>query len=73
MSAVGLCEHCRHAQIIQSKRGSTFYLCLRSDEDASFAKYPRLPVSACRGYEAVEDFAANFQKRERGFGGRVGD
>ncbi len=52
MSAIGLCESCRHAQIIQSKRGSTFYLCLRSNDDAGFDKYPRLPVLSCRGYAA---------------------
>ncbi|NUO79241.1 hypothetical protein HUU05_04120 [candidate division KSB1 bacterium] len=54
MSAVGLCEFCRHAQIIQSKRGGTFYLCRRSNDDSSFDKYPRLPVLSCRGYEAGE-------------------
>lgn len=51
MSAIGLCEHCRHVQIVQNARGSKFYLCRRANEDASFAKYPRLPVLTCRGYE----------------------
>jgi len=36
---------------MRSDRGSVFYLCERSFTDASFAKYPRLPVLECRGYE----------------------
>jgi hypothetical protein len=36
---------------IESDRGSVFYLCERSAIDASFPKYPRLPVLQCRGYE----------------------
>jgi len=55
VSAIGLCESCRHVQIIQNNRGSKFYLCLRANEDVSFAKYPRLPVLSCRGYDAADD------------------
>ena len=51
MSAIGLCEHCRHMQLIANNRGNQFYLCQRSNDDASFVKYPRLPVVSCRGYE----------------------
>jgi hypothetical protein len=47
---VGLCLDCVHAQRIQSARGSTFYRCKLSDSDASFPKYPRLPVLRCVGY-----------------------
>lgn len=47
----GLCASCRHAQLIQSARGSTFYRCGRSDTDPAFLRYPRLPVLACRGFE----------------------
>lgn len=50
-AAIGLCESCRHARRIESSRGTVFYLCLRSATDPSFAKYPRLPVVACTGYE----------------------
>lgn len=56
MSPIGLCENCRHAQIVRSARGGTFYLCLRSNEAANFAKYPRLPVLSCNGYEATAAF-----------------
>ena len=47
----GLCAECRFKRLILSDRGSTFYLCERSSTDASFPKYPRLPVLECRGYE----------------------
>ena len=47
----GLCTDCRFKRLIESDRGSIFYLCERSATDASFPKYPRLPVLQCRGYE----------------------
>jgi len=47
----GLCADCRFKRLIESDRGSVFYLCERSATDASFPKYPRLPVLQCRGYE----------------------
>jgi hypothetical protein len=48
----GLCESCSHAQIIDSRRGSRFWLCGLSRADPRFPKYPRLPVVRCGGYEA---------------------
>jgi len=47
----GLCGKCRHARIIRSDRGSTFYRCERALTDPSFSKYPRLPVLVCRGFD----------------------
>jgi hypothetical protein len=47
----GLCATCRFAETIISARGSRFLLCLRSKTDPDFAKYPRLPVLRCSGYE----------------------
>jgi len=48
----GLCDSCRHQQIIRNTRGSEFSLCLRSRaEPERFPKYPRLPVGSCSGYE----------------------
>jgi hypothetical protein len=38
---------------IASDKGSTFYRCERSATDPSFAKYPRLPVLRCSGYESL--------------------
>lgn len=51
---VGLCASCRHVRRVTNKRGSTFYLCRLADSDPTFAKYPPLPVLACRGFEPVE-------------------
>lgn len=49
---VGLCVDCRHVRRIESARGSEFYSCGLSATDASFPKYPRLPVLVCSGYSA---------------------
>jgi len=50
-SIVGLCEECRFAKRIRNTRGSEFVLCGRSESDASYPRYPRLPVERCPGYE----------------------
>jgi hypothetical protein len=51
----GLCNSCRHQQIVRNTRGSVFSLCRRSrDEPERFPRYPRLPVTACSGYETDE-------------------
>jgi hypothetical protein len=47
----GLCERCVHARRVVTRRGSRFILCERSQTDASFPRYPDLPVLACRGFE----------------------
>jgi hypothetical protein len=47
----GLCASCVHARNVESSRGSFFLLCELSRTDPTFAKYPRLPVLSCRGYE----------------------
>jgi hypothetical protein len=47
---IGLCATCRHVRVVQSTR-STFYLCRLSEVDTRFAKYPRLPVVECAGYD----------------------
>jgi hypothetical protein len=51
---IGLCATCRHVRVVQTSHGSTFYLCRLADTDPRFAKYPRLPVLRCAGYEPVE-------------------
>ena len=48
---IGLCAHCRHANVIESSHGETFYLCRLSFTDPRFPKYPHLPVLTCDGYE----------------------
>jgi len=49
--SAGLCARCKHAQIVVSERGSEFILCRLSATDSRFQKYPRIPVSACPGYD----------------------
>jgi hypothetical protein len=49
----GLCNTCRHQQVVRTTRGSAFSLCRRAkDEPERFPRYPRLPVQRCAGYEA---------------------
>jgi len=50
-SAIGLCESCRWARVITSARGSTFWLCRKSETDPQFPRYPALPVLRCSGYQ----------------------
>ena len=49
-AAAGLCSRCVHVQLVQSSRGSTFYLCRLSFSDPRFARYPALPVLSCAGF-----------------------
>ena len=51
---IGLCRTCRHARVVGNRRGSQFYLCQLSEIDPRFAKYPRLPMLHCAGYQAAE-------------------
>jgi hypothetical protein len=53
--AIGLCGTCKHARVITSARGSTFYLCRLAETDARFRKYPALPVLRCDGYAQKQD------------------
>jgi len=46
----GLCASCTYARIIESRRGSRFWMCELSKTDSRFPKYPPLPVVACAGY-----------------------
>jgi hypothetical protein len=48
---VGLCADCRWARRVPSQRGAVFFLCRRSETDAAFPRYPRLPRLSCEGYE----------------------
>jgi hypothetical protein len=47
----GLCDSCRHQQLVRNTRGSTFSLCRRSRTEPAYPRYPRVPVLACRGHE----------------------
>jgi hypothetical protein len=48
---VSLCESCQHLREVVSGTGSRFLLCLLSQADSRFPKYPQQPVLACDGYE----------------------
>jgi hypothetical protein len=48
----GLCARCRHRELQGSAR-SVFVRCGLSDTDPRFRRYPRLPVTACAGFERV--------------------
>lgn len=49
--APGLCGTCAHAKVIDTRKGSRFYLCTLSETDPRFPKYPPLPVMRCLGYD----------------------
>jgi hypothetical protein len=52
---IGLCAGCRHMRRVHSERGSNFYLCEKGlKSEPGFAKYPRLPVLKCSGFETDE-------------------
>ena len=54
----GLCASCQFVRRICSAKGSDFWLCRRAElEPARFAKYPRLPVLSCTGWEPTESAA----------------
>lgn len=58
-AANGLCDSCRHQQLVGNTRGSVFSLCRRSREDPEYPRYPRVPVLSCPGFEAGEGAAAD--------------
>jgi hypothetical protein len=51
---ISLCESCRHLREVVSRKGSRFLLCLHSQHDARFPKYPSQPVLRCDGFELKE-------------------
>lgn len=50
----GLCGRCRWARLLETRRGSRFWLCGRSASDPRFPRYPALPVLRCRGFQPGE-------------------
>ena len=49
----GLCERCANVKIVETRKGSRFYLCTLSELDPRFPKYPGIPVLRCAGYTPV--------------------
>ncbi len=54
-AAAGLCASCANVRIVDTRKGSRFYLCELSETDPRFPKYPRLPVHRCHGYQPAGD------------------
>lgn len=48
--AAGLCESCANVRVVDTRKGSRFYMCQLSEVDPRFPKYPRTPVLQCIGY-----------------------
>ena len=60
MTGAGLCDRCRHQQIVRNTRGSVFSLCRRwRSEPDRFPRYPRLPVVRCDGFQAATEGEAD--------------
>jgi hypothetical protein len=47
---IGLCEHCAHVHVVETRRGSRFYRCTLAETDPRFPRYPPLPVLRCSGF-----------------------
>jgi hypothetical protein len=60
----GLCGRCRHARTIGNRRGSIFFLCRLAERDATFPKYPVLPVLRCPGYAPAAAAATQLTPEE---------
>ncbi len=50
----GLCERCANVRVVDTRKGSRFYLCELSETDPRFRKYPPTPVLRCIGYAPAE-------------------
>jgi hypothetical protein len=47
-----------------SRRGKEFHLCAKSKTDLTFAKYPTLPVTQCRGFVNEKEPSALNKNKE---------
>jgi hypothetical protein len=57
----GLCGQCAWSRRVPAAV-STFIMCTRALTDAAFAKYPPLPVRACRGFEPAPSRATSSEE-----------
>lgn len=71
--SVGLCSVCGHSRVTGNRRGSIFWLCRLSADDARFRRYPRLPVARCPGFEPAAAGKAGEEGKDRGGQARHGD
>ncbi|HYW13822.1 MAG TPA: hypothetical protein VE871_17800 [Longimicrobium sp.] len=63
----GLCESCANVRIVDTRKGSRFFMCQLSEVDPRFPRYPRTPVLQCIGYTPVP--AGDVVVVEQGDGG----
>ena len=61
---IGLCGTCSYRETVKGAR-SSFTRCGRSRTDPAFPRYPRLPVTACAGYDGVIEHAAADSEHSR--------
>jgi hypothetical protein len=52
-----LCETCSNCREVVTPKGSRFLLCLLSQTDLRFPKYPPQPVVECSGYQRGDEGA----------------
>lgn len=46
---VGDCFGCAHSKALKTKSGSAIFLCGRAEKDSRYERYPRLPLTGCKG------------------------
>lgn len=51
------CANCGQVRVIETPKGSVFYLCKRSEFDHLFPKYPPQPVLGCSGWQPTSGSA----------------
>ena len=47
----GLCADCMHPKLNVTRVGTAYLRCTRAQWDTRLARYPRLPVMECVGFE----------------------
>lgn len=58
LSTPGLCASCRHARLAVAAE-AVYLRCILAERDAAYARYPRLPIWRCLGFEAEGSVAAD--------------
>ncbi len=48
----GLCPRCVHVRVIESERGSRFFLCTKAKDDPALPRYPPQPRHVCSAFAA---------------------
>ena len=67
MPPAGLCDSCVHQQVVRTRRGPAYSLCLRSRTDPAYPKYPRLPVLVLTTFDTEADILAALDAGAAGY------